>query len=294
MIRLPTVLRWMARRLLRFILHYSPVFMRNAAVRMPFSRFHWILPCMFWGQEQITWRNVEVIVNPGAVLGYYPYFLGDYSGDEIDLLVKLGSDAHVFADVGANSGLITLAVAQACPNLHIYAFEPDPIIVARFNANLQLNKSLLSRITLIQKAVADIDGTLNFHSEADKSNPETGRLVDSTTSSSHMVQSTRLDTFFAALVDKPDMVKIDVEGAELSVLRGMNGLFTDDIPSHILVEVHAFYLQNEDRSHFNQQIESELLKAGYKLYNMDGSIAPSSNQWPSRIHINGTLETATT
>src|SRR5262245_1028477 len=110
--------------------------LRRAAVRLPFSRLHALMRCLFWGTEIITWRGIRVEVNPGEVHGYYIYFLGEYATEEIDKCIELGRAAHTFVDVGANIGLTSLSVARACPELTVYAFEPDRNIAARLRENL--------------------------------------------------------------------------------------------------------------------------------------------------------------
>lgn len=287
--RLPDPIRKLIRRAVRLFLRPAPRQVRGIAVRVPFSRFHRILPYCFWGEEQIAWRGVRVNVNPGAVLGYYAYFLGDYAGDEIDLLIGLCKDAHVLADVGANSGMITLALAQACPQLRIFAFEPDPVIAARFSTNLRLNDTLSPRITLVENAAADVDGRLFFRSAADSLNPETGHLVPTSDKGSQSVPSIRLDTYFMRAALKPDVVKIDIEGAELDALRGMERLFSETPPQHILIEVHAFYQDRGNRTAFNLSVQEVLVNAGYALKQLDGRAALPAEQWPDRIHIHGEL-----
>jgi hypothetical protein len=73
----------------------------------------------------------------------------------------------------------------------------------------------------------------------------------------------RLDSFFQNR-DQPDVVKIDVEGAELQVIRGMTGLFTHGFPKAILVETHAFYFGDE-AAEFNSQVVAELRRGGFTL-----------------------------
>jgi len=277
-------LRFAVRRILRRVLKMSPDRLKLLATRIPFSRYSWMLPRMFWGHEQIRWRGVDIIVNPGEVHGFYPYFLGDYSGDEIDILIELCTSAQCLADVGANIGLVSLALAHACPNLHVYAFEPDPIIASRFKSNLVLNPNLIPRVKLIEKAVADHVGTARFQSAASGYNIEVGHLADEALGSI-TVEMVRLDTFFALLDDYPDIVKIDIEGAELRALDGMKGLFETQTPEILIVEVHAFSVPEADRPRFNQCVENLLVEAGYALSQLNGKSLLPSAEWPSRIHL---------
>jgi FkbM family methyltransferase len=140
------------------------------------------------------------------------------------------------ADVGASIGLYALALARrAGPEGRIYAFEPDPQSVKRLQGNVSLNH-LESRIQVLPFAVAATDGFLPFVA---------GRGVESHIASDGadtggMVQTLSLDSVFA---DKRcDLLKIDVEGYEESILRGSVGLLSDPAraPRAIFIEMHPF------------------------------------------------------
>lgn len=287
--RLPSSLRIFVRRTLRLALRVMPVSVRRLAARVPFSRLHWSLPVIFWGSEKITWRGVRMIVNPGEVHGYYPYFLGDYAGDEIDLLCRLIRDESVFADVGANIGMIALAVAHSSPETQIYAFEPDPAIAARLRANVLLNPAYKETIRVVEKAVSNVDGEVQFESSAGTANAEVGKVVGTGSMLGITVEATRFDTFFTSASRFPNVVKIDVEGAELEVLQAMHGLGREHLPEHIVVEVHGFHHAIVERSRFKLAVAKILTDYGYELHALDGSPAPPASTWPDRIHIHAQL-----
>jgi len=282
---LPGSLRWLLRHIYKSLLVYSPHRLRDLAQRIPFSRVNWVLPRLLSGMEMIWWRGIRIWVNPGEVHGYYLYFLGVYSEDEIEALIRLCRSAHVLADVGANIGLMSLAVAAACPTLRIYAFEADSVIADRFEANLLLNPALANRITVVRSAIADVDNTLLFEMASNRSNTEVGHLTSQQNARTVEVPATRLDTFFQDRGDTPDIVKIDIEGAELKALQGMRALIDAHPPEQILVEVHGFYLDEKACSEFNLAVEALLIKAGYELSLLNGSEAGPASSWPTRIHI---------
>lgn len=120
-------------------------------------------------------------------------------------------------DVGANLGYFTrLAAELVGPTGQVYAFEPD----ADNLLLLKKNTKHLQNVHLIQSAVSDSEGTVTFylsnkmgmHSLLEKNG--SGRSVT--------VPSTTLDRLY----EKTDIhfVKMDVEGAETSVFRGMQKL----------------------------------------------------------------------
>lgn len=237
---------------------------KAVAYRVPFSRFSKIARWLLWGKEIIEWRGVKVEINPGHLLEYYAYFFGSYENEEIDKLVDLCRDAQVFVDVGANSGLFSLAIAHACPSLSVLAFEPAQDIAATFRANLRRNKHLCERIRLVDKALGDVNGTALFVPSNRLENPGLGRLgTGSHHPGGYEVPIVRLDSFLQIDL-KPYVVKIDVEGAELQVLRGMAGLFPLGFPKAILVETHALYY-GDAATEFNSQVVSELERGGFTI-----------------------------
>ena len=273
----------------REILQFSPEVLRRAAVRVPFSRFHKIASYLFWGEEKINWRGVNIKVNPGEVHGYYPYFLGDYSKEEVEKLIELCEKARIFADVGANTGMISFALARANPQLKVFAFEPDRDVVKRFLDNLRLNPDLSNRVYLFENAVSDVNGNLLFQPSLDFSNPEVGRLVtdEKQNLKAYAVPSIRLDSFFNSIEEYPEVAKIDVEGSELRVLEGMSGLFSKGFPKAMLIEVHPFYFSHDVMA-FKTKVETILKQISYNLFWHDGndwkSLIPPED-WPSRLHL---------
>jgi hypothetical protein len=65
---------------------------------------------------------------------------------------------------------------------------------------------------------------------------------------------------------RPNLVKIDVEGAELMVLRGASKLLTETCPT-IILAVHPYWLPT---GHSSQQIFDLLSSYGYTVYDSEG------------------------
>ena len=139
-----------------------------------------------------------------------------------DALARCGERVR-FADVGANAGLYTLYVASRCEAngqaLDAVLVEPDPTMRARAAANLDLS-GLTAQ--LLPWAAAETQGhlALTLHSrnrgensiEAANADPDGERIE---------VEARPLAHVFAALGGAPDVMKIDIEGAETQALRGM-------------------------------------------------------------------------
>jgi len=128
---------------------------------------------------------------------------------------------HVFFDIGANVGFFSLVAARLVgPSGCVYAFEPVARIARCVEAHAVRNR--YPWIHVVEAAVGDVPGTaplfLSEHPGGATLSP--GDAED--TSASVSISVVSIDSLVATgAVPAPDVVKIDVEGAELDVLRGM-------------------------------------------------------------------------
>lgn len=142
-------------------------------------------------------------------------------------------------DVGASVGLFSVhagGVARA-----VIAFEPDPATCNRLRQNIQLNR-LESRVTCRMEALGDTVGEIALRTDGLAGNApsvvDLGRHAGITNAT-----MTTADHLIDSGVPPPDVLKIDVEGAELIVLRGARCLLTSPhAPRLIVLEVHPEFL----------------------------------------------------
>ncbi len=147
---------------------------------------------------------------------------------------------ETFADVGAHFGYFSLLASHLVgPTGLVYSFEASR---STFGV-LEKNTAPHANITPLHRAVSDSNRPLTFH-EFPVLFSEYNTLVmpDAGTSGwlrrnppqSINVQGIRLDNYFLEKNDLPDLVKIDVEGAEPQVLRGMEALLTRHKPTLVM------------------------------------------------------------
>lgn len=145
----------------------------------------------------------------------------------------------VFYDVGANVGTYACLCTAVCE--HVVAFEPVPENRDRLKENLSLNANA-DRWTVVPVALSDMHGsaTMERHGELPGSGAhrfaEDGELIVDQESADSLIESEGLPT--------PDVVKIDVEGAELSVLEGMRETLSS--VRLLYCEVHREVLTDAD------------------------------------------------
>jgi FkbM family methyltransferase len=118
-------------------------------------------------------------------------------------------------DVGANWGLYSLLISRAVgPSGKVYAFEPVPEIFARLKEHIALNNA--TNVIPVPIALSDEKGTAKMSVKGGGSS-----LFRRVSDEFVEVQVERLDDFVEReKIERVDAIKIDVEGAELKVIRG--------------------------------------------------------------------------
>jgi FkbM family methyltransferase len=141
--------------------------------------------------------------------------------------------------VGADVGYYVLQVASLNPTGAIFAIEPFPAHFRILEKNVRDND--LTGVRLLNIAAGSADGTARLVNPGTES-----RLDRSDAAGGVEVPVRRLDDVLAPELTagrKLDVVQIDVEGAELDVLKGMETLIARDRPT-LLIELHGPYLPN--------------------------------------------------
>jgi len=144
-------------------------------------------------------------------------------------------------DIGAHIGLFTLAAAKRVGNEgRVYAFEPSTEAAEILNHHIRLN-GWQDRVEVVRAVVCDVDGVVPFYVEGlsvaaslGRENIEAPLKVET--------PSVTLDRFCKVRSIKPDVLKVDVEGAELLVLRGARDLLMTENLS-IFCEIHPGRMQ---------------------------------------------------
>lgn len=166
----------------------------------------------------------------------------------------------VFYDIGANAGYFCLTASKLVGESgRIFAFEAEPDVASRLRKIIERNH--LTGTTVVEKAVWHESGSVSF----DRGLGSPDRLVGRVTSG-QVCESTGLVAVPAISLDDfvrnappPDVIKCDVEGAELEVFRGAANLLATLRPK-IICEVHSPENLHELRGVFRQNgYRTELL-----------------------------------
>lgn len=182
----------------------------------------------------------RIYVTPAARLGYAfkPLLAAEPALFHcVDMLVRPG---HVVWDIGANIGLFSVAAAvRAGTHGRVVAFEPDLRLAGLLRASAAIQKSSLAPIETVPVAVAKDVAIRSFaiaararaaNALAEYGGSQMGGVVQH-----QFVPAFNLDWLLAQL-PPPDVLKIDVEGAELEVLQGQKRML-EEVRPIIICEV---------------------------------------------------------
>lgn len=193
------------------------------------------------------------------------YFLGYYEIRETRLIRRLLRPGDTFVDVGANIGWYTLLAAnQVGRTGKVLAFEPSRAVFGHLTHNVHL--SGYSHVVAERLALADRSGVVQLRVAAGRG-PGTASILESEAAkgdSIEEVQTIRFDDYCRAKqLESARLVKIDVEGAELMVLRGMREMLARRAVQYLIVEVADSRLRSVGDS--SQQLLELLRGHGYRL-----------------------------
>ena len=167
---------------------------------------------------------------------------GEWEPAETQLMLRLVRPGMTFVDVGANFGYFTLLAAAGVGDAgHVYAFEPEARNLEILDRNLQLN-GYLDRVKVFRNAVLDGPKKVQLHRNrrnfgnhtlfvTDRKNAETEPVA---------VDAVALDD---AVEGSADFIKIDAEGSEPLIFRGMRKLMARSPRLVILAEFNLPALQ---------------------------------------------------
>ena len=175
-----------------------------------------------------------------------------------------------FFDIGANFGLYSMLLSGEDGLQDVHAFEPLPRNANQFAANLYLN-GLDNRVKLHQVALSDQSGEVELFVDPHSTGVST--LMSAQSRSRHEAYRTSIrvntctfDKLFA-LKGIRALVKMDVEGAELMALAGMN----------LFLANNQVVLQIETMPQTLDQVDAFMLAAGYHAHGRLGADAYYAN-----------------
>lgn len=183
------------------------------------------------------------------------------------VLLEQIRSSDVVWDIGANVGLYSVQFAKRLgTDGAVYAYEPVPEVFIK----LKKNTELLAQVTCFNIALSEANG-MTYIERGQDPLLATSKIVNDKSESSIQIQVLTGDEFLRLGNGSfPTFLKIDVEGHELSVLKGMNGLLENNPPRVIGMEIHFEKLTEIGEKYGPQEIV-HILQPKYKVKWIDPS-----------------------
>lgn len=212
---------------------------------------------------QIHWQEFLMSIgNPRKTAIARSIFLtGQWEPDVTRFVQSYVSSGMTVLDVGAYFGFFTLQFAKLTyPRGKVYAFELDPDILPLLYGNLAMNS--IGNVEIAEFGLLDRSESLSFVGQ--------GRLD---LNNSHRINgAVRVVSFdewrLNKSIAKVDFIKMDIEGAELNALCGMQQTLLQDSP-HLLIEVHPQFI--DSFGHRVSELYDFLRSMGYEVFRLDGT-----------------------
>jgi FkbM family methyltransferase len=197
---------------------------------------------------------------------------------------SLLAEGDCFVDVGANVGEFSLAAARIVgPAGRVLAIEPNPEIAAELLANRRLN-GWEDRMLVVIAAASDTTKFARFGIPEPYNRGTSREIAADYTLEAIVVQTAPLRDILGFCSIRPQVIKIDVEGAELDVLRGLVGDAEDRFAPNIIFEHIPRLMRNASAD----DLIGQLRNWGYDILTVTGEpfrpgeAPPEHNLWARR------------
>ena len=186
-------------------------------------------------------RGISMRVDISKSMGAAIYWRGAHDWAPIFVLEDIIKKGDTVIDVGANQGEYSLwAAKNTGPSGTVLAFEPMDELYVQLKKNFALNPKYRNTLIPNKNGLSDKPGKLNLFGKAGDN--EGVNTMFPTQSHTVLIQEINLDTLDNQLsqlkCEKVNFIKIDVEGAELHVLKGARETLNKYKPS-LLIEINS-------------------------------------------------------
>lgn len=204
------------------------------------------------------------------IIGYSICVDGYYDVSSVQVLQSILKPGGIFVDVGTHVGQYTLVAAgQIGPSGAVHSFEPQPDTFSLLQFNVRRNG--LQNVRLNRCALADRCDDVNLYvAQPDNVGQSSLRRPHNYTGIALKVPCRTLDDYAEEQgLRQVDVIKIDVEGAELSVLKGARKVLSGKTKPTLIVEFWDEFQREYGAS--CDEMAAFLRDRGYQLFSIDES-----------------------
>jgi FkbM family methyltransferase len=214
-------------------------------------------------------NSLYILANINEDVGRSIWLESEYEPVETAFWIRNIRPNDVCVDVGANIGYFTLLFSSlTAPAGRVFSFEPVQSNVRLMKASIELNQ--IKNVQVESIALADRDGATEFSVSTDgaySSLVNTGRKAEA---AKVQICMERFETYARKNdIDKIDILKVDVEGAEGLVIAGMGRFLERSSASPRIIQLE---LTDDNCAAYNmtaQSIADTVVNHGYKMFVVD-------------------------
>lgn len=195
-------------------------------------------------------------VMPNDLIGRHIYLTGEFDRSIVEVIKTFAAPGDTLLDIGANVGYVSACILTIVPNSKVIAVEPQAEVLNLLRTNLS---PFASRAQIYPFALSDHDGEGFFRIPPENSG---GGAID--VSGVKVITKSGYSLFIDNAISRLDLVKIDVEGHEETVIASCLPYFAKFKPKIIVFE-------NQNATSFDA-IYGMLRSIDYSIYGIGKSL----------------------
>ena len=203
--------------------------------------------------------GVKLFLSPIDYIDSFVLLSGYYESEVLEAILPFLHPGAVLWDIGANFGLHAITAKHLKPEARVICIEPSPLMIARMHANSRLNNV---NVEMISIALSDSPGFKHLHLVEGNPGMTTLKPVKPANYSSKVICwcDTGDNIVAAKALPSPTVIKLDVEGSEVEVLRGLKNVLRETCVEAVILEGDPNLLRRAD-----SELYKILTSAGFNI-----------------------------
>ena len=203
--------------------------------------------------------GTKLLLSPLEYIDSFILSSGYYESEVLEALLPFLGHGAVFWDIGANFGLHGLTAKHLKPDTRVICIEPSPVMIARLQTNARLNNV---SVEIINAALADSRGFRYLHLALGNAGMTTLKPLENASYPDKVLCwcDTGDNLVECNTLPVPTVIKLDVEGSELDVLRGLQNVLSETRLQAVVLEADPKFVSESD-----SEVYKILTAAGFKM-----------------------------
>ena len=218
------------------------------------------------GKEEILIKsqNINLLIEIRDPIEREIFFNLSYEEEQIATLVEFSkkNKQDFFLDIGSNCGYYALFIAKTFPSTHVIAFEPIKKTYEKLVKNIHLN-NLKKQIQTFNFGLSDTNDEVQMRTLIKKGFIQSGGFTvndknrELKTNETLLKADLKIGDEVIKYINKKLLIKIDVEGHEINVLKGLSRLINNN---KIYMQIEIFHENKENIFNFLEKNNFKFVK----------------------------------